>query len=262
MFALKGPEGLTASMRSPFCHASFLQSARERPELEMTLLSEVPVGFIYRPLHRSLPSFPQPHYHSMNFLLPLVLELDSIDICIESSPLCTTAITPTPTHLNAVTQFAATPSVRRMRSNMFTTPSWHHQFSSLTAVSCTDTCTQWCLLLSVQACMHTCTPVSKKLWVSAVHEGERLHFIKRRAKSAGKSSVNGEELFSFSTLYMWVKLPVSKAFFIIIPKRDIRRFPKVRTIKYFSKQISRKWIFEYLNECFGFNKNLFIAFMS
>lgn len=89
-------------MRNPFCHASFLQSARERPELEMTLLSEVPVGFIYRPLQRSLPSFPQPHYHSMNFLLPLVLELDSIDICIESSPLCPTVITPTPTHLNTV----------------------------------------------------------------------------------------------------------------------------------------------------------------
>lgn len=77
-----------------------------------------------------------------------------------------------------------------------------------------------------------------------MHEGERLHLIKRRAKAAGKSSVNGEELFSFSSLYMWFKLPVSKTFFIIIPKRDIRRFPKVRTIKYFSKQISSKRIFD------------------
>lgn len=86
-------------MSSPFHHVSLFQSARERPELEMTLLSEVPIGFIYRPLHRSLPSFPQPHYHSLNFLFPLVLELDSIDICIENSPLRPTAITPTPTHL-------------------------------------------------------------------------------------------------------------------------------------------------------------------
>lgn len=116
--------GLMASTRSPFHHASFLPSARERPELEMTLLSEVPVGFIYRPLHRStLPSFPQPHYHSLNFLFPLVLELHSMGICIESSPLHPTTITPSPTHLYAATQFAATLSDRRMRSNVFTTPS-------------------------------------------------------------------------------------------------------------------------------------------
>jgi len=99
-----------ASVSSPFHHASHFQSARERPELEMTLLSEVPIRFIYRPLHRSLPSFPQPHYHSLNLPFPLVLELDSIDICIEISPLHPTSITPTPTHLNTVTQLAATPS--------------------------------------------------------------------------------------------------------------------------------------------------------
>jgi len=166
----------------------------------MTLLSEVPIRFIYRPLHRSLPSFPQPHYHSLNLPFPLVLELDSIDICIEISPLHPTSITPTPTHLNTVTQLAATPS--EQDEILCATPPWHHRFCSLT-----ESLLYW----------HMYTIVF--VWVSAVYEGEHLHLIKRRAKAAGKSRVNREELLSLCALCTWFKLPVSKVCFIITPKR-------------------------------------------